>query len=197
MPEAHPVLVGGSIAIDNVKTPVAEATNVLGGSASYASLAASYFPSPVHLVGVIGSDYPPEHLAMLERHGVDLAGVERSEGESFTWSGEYFRNMNDRSTHSLAQARAAQREGADYIGFGPLFPTPTKEGRPAIGLAEVATVQNEIGPVLPVFCIGGIRLANLPSVLAAGARRVVIVSDLLQAQDIAAHGRLVCALLEA
>ncbi len=102
MPDPLPVLVGGSIAIDNVKTPTAEATNLLGGSASYASLAASYFTDPVHLVGVVGSDYPPEHLAMLERHGVGLLGVDRSEGASFTWSGEYHQNMNDRTTHDVA-----------------------------------------------------------------------------------------------
>ena len=97
-----PLLVGGSIAIDNVKTPSDEATNLLGGSASYASLAATYFTKPVHLVGVIGNDYPPEHLAMLERHGVTLGGVERSEGASFSWSGEYHQNMNDRTTHNVA-----------------------------------------------------------------------------------------------
>ena len=102
MPDPLPLLVGGSIAIDNVKTPTAEATNLLGGSASYASLAASYFTDPVHLVGVVGSDYPPEHLAMLERHGVSLAGVDRSEGASFTWSGEYHQNMNERTTRDVA-----------------------------------------------------------------------------------------------
>jgi sugar/nucleoside kinase (ribokinase family) len=102
MSHALPLLVGGSIAIDNVKTPEDEATNLLGGSASYASLAASYFTDPVHLVGVIGSDYPPEHLAMLERHGVSLKGVDRSDGASFTWSGEYHQNMNDRTTHNVA-----------------------------------------------------------------------------------------------
>lgn len=102
MPNALPVLVGGSIAIDNVKTPAAEETNLLGGSASYASLAASYFTNPVHLVGIIGNDYPPEHLAMLERHGVSLDGVDRSEAASFTWSGEYHQNMNDRTTHHVA-----------------------------------------------------------------------------------------------
>lgn len=102
MPDALPVLVGGSIAIDHVKTPFAEAANLLGGSASYASLAASYFTSPVHLLGVVGSDYPPGHLAMLERHGVTLGGVERSDGQSFTWSGEYARNMNERVTRNVA-----------------------------------------------------------------------------------------------
>ena len=102
MPESLPVLVGGTVAIDNVKTPTAEETNLLGGSAAYASLAASYFTSPVHLVGVVGQDYPEKHLEMLTRHGVTLEGVERSEGDSFTWSGEYFQNMNDRTTHAVA-----------------------------------------------------------------------------------------------
>nr|NIP94836.1 carbohydrate kinase [Akkermansiaceae bacterium] len=62
MPDPLSVLVGGTIAIDNVKTPTAEANDLLGGSASYASLAASYFTDPVHLVGIIGNDFPPEHL---------------------------------------------------------------------------------------------------------------------------------------
>ena len=87
-----------------------------------------------------------------------------------------------KSTHSLAQARAASAEGADYIGFGPLFPTPTKAGRPAIGLQDLAEVHRHV-PV-PVFCIGGIKQENLPTVLTAGARRVVIVSGILQAVDI-------------
>jgi len=96
------VIIGGTIAIDNVKTPKAEAQNLLGGSASFASLAASYFTDEVNLVGIIGHDYPQEHLEMLEKHGVNLAGVERSESESFTWTGEYMENMNDRETHAVA-----------------------------------------------------------------------------------------------
>ena len=87
-----------------------------------------------------------------------------------------------KSTHSLAQAIAAQAEGADYIGFGPLFPTPTKAGRPAIGLEDIAAVHRSV--TLPIFCIGGIKRENLPQVIAAGARRVVIVSGILQAVDI-------------
>ena len=94
-----------------------------------------------------------------------------------------------RSTHSLDQARAALAEGFDYIGFGPLFPTPTKAGRPAIGLHEIAAMEREVGVAIPAFCIGGITLETLPSVLAAGARRVVVVSALLQAPDIAAATR--------
>ena len=89
-----------------------------------------------------------------------------------------------RSTHSLAQARAALDEGFDYIGFGPLFPTPTKLGRPGIGLADISVMQSDVGSKIPAFCIGGIKRANLPEVIAAGARRVVIVSDLLTADDV-------------
>ena len=89
-----------------------------------------------------------------------------------------------RSTHSIMQARAALDEGFDYIGFGPLFPTPTKLGRPGIGLADIATMQSEVGVKIPAFCIGGIKRANLPEVLESGARRVVIVSDLLTAIDV-------------
>ncbi len=89
-----------------------------------------------------------------------------------------------RSTHSIMQARAALDEGFDYIGFGPLFPTPTKLGRPGIGLADIATMQSEVGVKIPAFCIGGIKRANLPEVLESGARRVVIVSDLLTAEDV-------------
>lgn len=94
-------IIGGTIAIDNVSTPTDSAKNLLGGSAAYASLAASYFSQPVHLVGVVGHDYPAGHLEMLEDHGVTLDGVERSDGESFTWDGEYHDNMNDRTTHRV------------------------------------------------------------------------------------------------
>ncbi|MBK1833229.1 thiamine phosphate synthase [Roseibacillus ishigakijimensis] len=94
-----------------------------------------------------------------------------------------------RSTHSPEQARAALAEGADYIGFGPLFPTPTKQGRPGIGLENIAGVLAEVGSHIPVFCIGGIKRDNLAEVRAAGARRVVVVSDLLLADDIPAAAR--------
>lgn len=89
-----------------------------------------------------------------------------------------------RSTHSLEQAIQARQEGADYIGFGPLFPTGTKPGRPSIGLGDIAAAQEAAGE-MPLFCIGGINETTLPEVLQAGARRVVIVSWLLQQPDIA------------
>jgi len=102
-----------------------------------------------------------------------------------------------RSTHSPEQARAALAEGFDYIGFGPLFPTPTKAGRPGIRLDEVAAVEREVGARIPVFCIGGIKRDNLETVLAAGARRVVIVSDLLGADEVEAATSAVKARLNA
>jgi thiamine-phosphate pyrophosphorylase len=86
-----------------------------------------------------------------------------------------------RSTHSLAQALAADAEGFDYLGFGPLFPTGTKPGRPAIGLDHIATAMREARR--PLYCIGGINESTLADVLAAGARRVVVVSALLMAND--------------
>lgn len=90
-----------------------------------------------------------------------------------------------RSTHSIDQARAAWQEGADYIGFGPLFATPTKPDYVPIGLSDIAIVEGE-APV-PVFCIGGVKRENLPEIVAAGARRVVIVTGLLHAADPAGY----------
>jgi len=92
-----------------------------------------------------------------------------------------------KSTHSLAQARAAAEEGADYIGFGPLFATPTKPGRAAIGLQDIAAAHADVE--IPIFCIGGIKPENLASVRAAGAQRIVVVSAWLQADDIVAAVR--------
>lgn len=86
-----------------------------------------------------------------------------------------------KSTHSLVQARAALQELPDYIGFGPLFATRTKPDYMPIGVDEIVQVQNEVS--IPVFCIGGINLGNLREVVAAGARRVVIVSGILQAEN--------------
>ena len=94
-----------------------------------------------------------------------------------------------RSTHAVDQAAEAVAEGFDYIGFGPLFPTPTKQGRPGIGLAQIAEAERVAGCRIPMFCIGGIKQENLPEVLAAGARRAVIVSGLLLAEEVAAATR--------
>ncbi len=100
-----------------------------------------------------------------------------------------------KSTHSLEQALEAELQGADYIGFGPLFSTPTKPGRPAIGLDQIREVHSRVR--IPIFCIGGIKLENLSEVIDAGARRVVIVSGILQARDIESYCSEVRAVLRA
>lgn len=86
-----------------------------------------------------------------------------------------------KSTHSLAQAEAAQAEGADYLGFGPLYATGTKPDYVPVGLDDIAAVHARV--TAPVFCIGGVNAARLDDILAAGARRIVIVSAFLQASD--------------
>ena len=86
-----------------------------------------------------------------------------------------------KSTHSLDQAMAAVAESPDYIGFGPLFATATKPDYSPIGTEQIREVYRAIP--FPVFCIGGINLGNLATVRDCGAERVVIVSDLLIAED--------------
>jgi cytidine kinase len=95
------VLVVGSIALDTVKTPVEEHGDLLGGSASYAALAASFF-SPVKLVGVVGSDFPESEFAFWKARKIDSEGVERANGKTFRWSGEYSWDLNTRRTRSIA-----------------------------------------------------------------------------------------------
>jgi thiamine-phosphate pyrophosphorylase len=98
-----------------------------------------------------------------------------------------------KSTHSLEQALAAEAEGADYIGFGPIFPTPTKPDARAIGLGDLKRIRTEVR--IPVFCIGGIKETNFTEVTNAGGERVCVVSDLLLAPDINARTRAIKAFL--
>ena len=91
------LLVVGSVALDSVKTPFGEATDVLGGSATFFSVAASYFTS-VNVVATIGEDFPPEHLDFLRDRGVDVAGIETGRGKTFRWRGEYSYQLNEAKT---------------------------------------------------------------------------------------------------
>jgi sugar/nucleoside kinase (ribokinase family) len=95
------VLVVGSIALDTVKTPVEEHSDLLGGSASYAALAASFF-SPVKLVGVVGNDFPESEFGFWKSRKIDSAGVQRVNGKTFRWSGKYSWDLNTRETRSVA-----------------------------------------------------------------------------------------------
>jgi sugar/nucleoside kinase (ribokinase family) len=91
------VLVVGSTALDSIKTPKAENPRLLGGSASHAAVAASFF-SPVQLVGIVGADFPKRYIQLYKKHGIDLAGLQIAAGKTFHWSGEYEVNMNNRRT---------------------------------------------------------------------------------------------------
>jgi len=95
------VLIVGSIGLDDIKTQVAEHPNLLGGSASYGAVAASYF-SPVNLVGIVGEDFPDEHIELLRSRRIDLEGLQIVPGKTFRWSGEYMWDMNVRETRSIA-----------------------------------------------------------------------------------------------
>jgi len=95
------ILVVGSIGIDDVKTPFDERKAILGGSASYASVAASFF-APVRLVGVVGDDFPKKFRQVWADRDIDLDGLQTQKGETFRWSGEYSYDFNSRKTLSIA-----------------------------------------------------------------------------------------------
>lgn len=93
------LLVVGSLGLDTVETPFDKVTDALGGSATYISLAASYFSGPIQLVGVVGSDYPQEYIDLLGKHNVDLEGLQVIEGgKTFRWGGRYHYDLNVRDT---------------------------------------------------------------------------------------------------
>ena len=91
------ILIVGSTALDSIKTPTAKNPRLLGGSASHAAVAASFF-SPVKLIGVVGEDFPKKYIQLYRRHKIDLEGLQILSGKTFHWSGEYEANMNNRRT---------------------------------------------------------------------------------------------------
>ena len=101
MNKQNRVLIVGSIALDTVQTPVEAHGDLLGGSASYASLSASFF-SPVNLVGVVGNDFPSQHVETFRRRKINLDGLQVAEGKTFRWSGAYEWDLNTRRTLSVA-----------------------------------------------------------------------------------------------
>jgi len=91
------VLVVGSIAFDDLEMPQGTFDGVLGGAATYSSLAASVL-APVRVVGVVGDDFPDAHLELLRSRGVDTAGIERAHGKTFRWRGRYSKDLASRTT---------------------------------------------------------------------------------------------------
>lgn len=122
------VLVVGSTALDSIKTPDAENPRLLGGSASHAAVAASFF-APVKMVGIVGKDFPKRYLALYKKHGIDLEGLQVVDGKTFHWSGEYEVNMNNRRTLST--------ELGVFETFTPHLPEKYKQS-PYVLLANIA-----------------------------------------------------------
>ncbi|MFZ4116684.1 MAG: thiamine phosphate synthase [Chthoniobacterales bacterium] len=129
-------------------------------------------------VPLIINDYP--HLVpVIGAQGAHLGQEDMSIEEARAILGK--EALIGLSTHSLEQVKKSIAQKPDYIGFGPLFSTPTKPDYFPIGLADIAATQAMVP--FPVFCIGGITLVTLPQVLQAGARRVVMVSALLKDEN--------------
>lgn len=97
--EVMSLLVIGSVAFDAIETPFGKTDKIIGGAATYISLAASYFTEKLNLVSVVGGDFPVASINMLEKHGVNTRGLQIKDGEkSFFWSGRYHNDMNSRDT---------------------------------------------------------------------------------------------------
>src|SRR5512139_891002 len=122
------VLIVGSTALDSIKTPDSENPKLLGGSASHAGVAASFF-SPVNLVGAVGEDFPKRYIDLYKRHGIDLAGLQILSGKTFHWSGEYEVNMDNR--------RTLLTELGVFESFSPVLP-PDYKASPFVLLANIA-----------------------------------------------------------
>jgi len=122
------LLVVGSVALDSVKTPFGQATEALGGSATYFSFAASFFTT-VRLVATVGEDFPGEHLALLKNRGVDLSGLQVSHGKTFRWVGEYGYDLNE--------ARTLDTQLNVFADFKPSLPAPLRR-TPFVFLANIA-----------------------------------------------------------
>ncbi len=90
----------GSIAIDSIKTPFGEVRDVLGGSASYFSISASYFTS-VGIIGVVGKDFPEEYIELFKKRGIDTSGIKFEGGRTFRWAGDYGYDLNNPKTINL------------------------------------------------------------------------------------------------
>ena len=91
------ILVVGTIAYDSVETPEGSNNNQLGGSAVYFSLSASYF-SEVKMVGIVGKDFKKQDMGLLKSHGINTEGIEISDGKTFTWIGDYKKDINQAIT---------------------------------------------------------------------------------------------------
>ena len=153
------LLVIGTVAFDALETPFGKVDKIIGGAATYASLAASYFTKETNIVAVVGDDFAKSDIAMLEKHGVNTEGLQIKEGEkSFFWSGKYFNDMNTRETlqtdlNVLADFDPkipASYQDCEYLMLGNLTPTVQRtvlerlEKRPKLVVMDTMNFWMEI-----------------------------------------------------
>ena len=131
----RPVLTVGSVAFDSIETPSGGASRIVGGAATYFSLAASRFTG-VRLVAVVGDDFGPEHLRVFDGRRIDLAGLQRAPGETFRWKGEYGADLAARETiYTRLNV---------FDGFRPRIPEPFRDS-PFVFLANIhPALQTEV-----------------------------------------------------
>jgi sugar/nucleoside kinase (ribokinase family) len=129
-----PLLVVGSVALDSLETPFGRREDVLGGSASYFSVCASFF-GPIRMVAVVGEDFPDEHVRFFQQRGVDTAGLVRTPGETFRWKGRYEFDLNtahtlDTQLNVFARFRPdlpAHYRDSEYVFLGNIDPDLQRE----------------------------------------------------------------------
>jgi sugar/nucleoside kinase (ribokinase family) len=138
------VLVVGTVAFDSIEAPAGSVEKILGGSASYFALGASYF-APVRMVGVIGQDFPQDYLDLFTQRGIDIDGIEREQGDTFHWRGRYHEDINQRDTIELHLNVLA--------GFKPKLPESYRD-------AEYVFLGN-IDPVIQMEVVEQIRHMKL------------------------------------
>jgi sugar/nucleoside kinase (ribokinase family) len=138
------ILAVGSLAFDSVSTPMGKAEKVLGGSLNFFSLSASFF-NPLQLVGVVGEDFPHDHLKFLTTRGIDIAGVSVMPGKTFHWTGEYGKDLNEAITLST-QLNVFEH-------FNPKLPEPYRD-------AEYVFLGN-IAPALQLSVLEQVRRPKL------------------------------------
>src|SRR6266576_1706626 len=124
------ILVVGSVAFDDIATPSGRVENILGGAATYFSLAASYF-TEVRVVAVVGDDFASRDEAVLKNHGVDTRGIERAKGKTFRWGGQYLDNLNEAKTdftelnvfEQFQPRIPAEYKNSEFLFLGNIHPT--------------------------------------------------------------------------
>ena len=159
------ILVVGTVAFDSIETPSGSAERVLGGSAAYFGMGASFF-SPVRIVGVIGKDFPEEYLDLFRRRGIDLRGLKRESGDTFHWRGRYHEDLNVRDTIELhlnvlagfvPELPDAYRD-AEYVFLGNIDPEMQLEVLRQLRCLRIVAcdtmdhwINNSIGPLRTVL----------------------------------------------